>query len=110
MNLFQDGSTGFVNVERDPVKKISFLFRPTEKESFVLANLVVGTDNVTIAVQKQQVNLISKTFYYETCENDKIVCIYTAMKINQSCYLFVYLGISLKFWVEDKVKFYFNNI
>jgi len=56
LNWFQDGSTGFVNVERDPVKKFSFLFRPVEKESFVLANMAVGNDNVTIAVQNQQVS------------------------------------------------------
>ena len=52
----QDGSTSFLNLEGDPIKKMSFHFRPVERDSFVLAAFNVGDDNVTIAVKKQQVN------------------------------------------------------
>jgi hypothetical protein len=59
---FQNGLTSFVTLESDPIKKISFFFRPVEKDSFVLVNFVVGSDNVTLAVKKQQVRKIPSVF------------------------------------------------
>jgi len=45
-----------VSLVQPSTKQMSFLFKPSEKDTFDLVNLVVGLDNVTIGVVKQQVS------------------------------------------------------